>query len=197
MVVWTIQTIDVYERLQKEKILYTDIALSNLYNMEDLGIEVNPFQKGYKWLAKRMEDKIGKPVKATFPWWAWYIRNMRHSKPDLREGGYATRGEKMVCIELEIPDKEVVLTDFDLWWFCISDVWVSDATNDKEWEERDTWYESLSKDEQERLKIESWETVFDTHLDIRPWHERGKWVQATFWELRLDCVKNIQYFTAR
>lgn len=197
MIVWTIQTVDVYEKLLKEKVLYTNINLSSLYHMEDIGVADNPFQKGYDWLAKRMEEKIGRPEKATYPWWAWYKREMKHQRPDLREAGYGNRGEQLVCIELDIPDDEVVLSDFDLWWFCISDCWVSDATSDKEWDERDAWFDSLSKEEQERLKLQSWETIFDTNLDIRPWHERGKWVQATFWELRLSDVRDVKYFKAR
>lgn len=199
MRVWTIQPVEVYEKLLKEKELYVDISLSELYNMEEYGVlkEKNGFYKAYNWLSKRMEEKIGKPSNASFPWWAWYKRNMVHSKPDLREAGYAKKGEKLVCLELELPDSEVLLSDFDAWWFCISDLWKSGATSDKEFDELEEWYSKLSKEEKERLKIESWEDIFDIHFDRRPWYERGKWVQANFWVLRLDDVKKVQYFTAK
>lgn len=197
MRLWTIQEPYVYDRLKEEQVLHVDITLSNLYNMEDIGVVDNPFQKAYKWLSERMEKKIGKPAGTEFPWWAWYKRNMRNSKPDLREGGYGTPGQQMVCMELEIDKSRVVLSDFDLWHFCISDFWISDATSSEEWDKKDAWFDSLSKEEQEDLKLKSWEQIFDTHLDVRSWHERGQWVQATFWELRLEDVVKVQYFKAR
>lgn len=197
MRLWTIQETSVYDRLKKDKVLHVDIDLSNLYHMEDIGVEDNPFQRAYQWMSMKMEEKIGKPADVQFPWWAWYKRNMRNSKPDLREGGYGTPGTTMVCMELNIDESRVVLSDFDLWHFCISDMWISDATSNEEWDKRDSWYESLGKDEQEALKLQSWETIFDTHLDVRSWHERGQWVQATFWELRVEDVVKVQYFRVR
>lgn len=194
MTIWTIQPAAVYEELKKRRIMYTDISLSPLYHMEDIGVTDNPLQKGYDWLAKRMEEKIGKPGKASYPWWAWYKRHGKHKKPDLREAGYAEKGERCVCMELEIPDGEVVLSDFDLWWFCISDCWFSGAADDDGLDRLDSWFKSLDKGAQERLKLESWETVFDIEPDQ---YGRGSWVQATFWELRLADVKNVVYFTAR
>jgi hypothetical protein len=210
MLVWTIQPVEVYEKLKQEQVLYTDISLSSCYNLDDEvaeearqdGIELpldrkSTFKKGYDWLVKRMEEKIGRPEQAKFPWWAWYKRNLSHMKPDLRESGYGERGRKCVCLELEIPDDSVVLSDFDLWWYCISDIWYNNAHNEKESDELDDWYDSLSREEQEKLKLESWDTVFDTHFDPRPWYERGKWVQATFWELRLEQVRKLWYFTCK
>lgn len=194
MTIWTIQPAAVYEELKERRILHTDISRSSLYHMEDVGVMDNPFQKGYGWLAKRMEEKIGKPEKASYPWWAWYKRHGKHKKPDLREAGYAEKGERCVCLELEIPDNEVVLSDFDLWWFCIFDRWFPGNVDDKELNEREERFKCLDKDEQERLKLESWETVFDTEPDQ---YGRGSWVQATFWELRFSDVKKVVFFTAR
>lgn len=194
MRIWTIQPEAVYEALKEQKVLYTDISKSSLYHMEDIGVTDNPLQKGYGWLAKRMEEKIGKPEGASYPWWAWYKRHGKCKKPDLREAGYAEKGERCVCLELEVPDSEVVLSDFDLWWFCISDCWFSGAADDDGLDRLDSWFRSLDKGTQERLKLESWETVFDIEPDQ---YGRGSWVQATFWELRLADVKKAVYFTAR
>lgn len=194
MTIWTIQPAAVYEELKERKVLYTDISKSALYHMEDVGVTDNPMQKGYDWLAKRMEEKIGKPDGASYPWWAWYKRKGKHRKPDLRETGYAEKGERCVCMELEVPDDGVILSDFDLWWFCISDRWFSGAADDDELDRLDGWFKSLDADEQERLKLESWEAVFDTEPDQ---YGRGSWVQATFWELRLADVRKAVYFTAR
>lgn len=191
MKIWSIQPESVYKKLLDEKILYTDISLSNFFN------DSVKFQKGYNWLSKRMEDKIGKPEKTQYPWWAWYKKNMKHSKPDLRESGYGNKGENLVCLELELPEEKVVLTDFDLWWFCISDYWISNATSDKEFNEKEEWFNKLKPDEQEKLKIQSWETIFEVELDTKPWHEKGQWVQATFWELNLKDVREVRYFKAR
>lgn len=61
MRIWTIQPEAVYEALREQKVLYTDISKSPLYHMEDVGVMDNPFQKGYDWFARRMEEKTGKP----------------------------------------------------------------------------------------------------------------------------------------
>lgn len=210
MKIWTIQPVYVYDKLREEKVLYTDITKSSCYNFSDFlcnelkkdNIEVDEsdftvFNVAYDWLKDRMSEVIERPSNATYPWWGWYKRNMRNSKPDLRESGYANKGEQLVCMELELEESNVLLSDFDLWHFCISNSFIPDVDNEAEFDAQYDWFESLSKEEQEKEKFKSWETIFDTHLDFRPWHKRGKWVQATFWELRLEDVKKVEYFKAK
>lgn len=198
MRVWTIQPEGIYERLREQGTLYTDISLSPLYGPVD-GTKDSPvchtLRAAYGWLAGRMEEKIGKPEGASYPWWAWHTRKGRHAKPDLREAGYGQRGERLVCLELELLEAEVVLSDFDLWCLCVSGFRIPGAPEGS-WEEADeeeARYRALAQKEQERVKLESWEAVFGA----RPGSGADSWIQATFWELRLADVRKTVYFTAR
>ena len=51
----------------------------------------------------------------TLPVWAWYQWEGVRKKPDLRKERWANgfEGEEFVCLECDIPDEEVVLSDFD------------------------------------------------------------------------------------
>ena len=56
------------------------------------------------------------------------------------------------------------------------------------------WFDSLSDEEKEIVKRKSWEQIFDVI------HEDGTttmYIQATFWELRLEYVKNVRFFKGR
>lgn len=198
MRVWTIQPEGVYERLREQGTLYTDISLSPLYGSVD-GTEDGPvchtLRTAYGWLTERMEEKIGKPEGASYPWWAWHTRKGRHAKPDLREAGYGQRGERLVCLELELPEGEVVLSDFDLWGFCVSGFQIPGVPegSGEEANEEEARYRVLAQKEQERVKQESWEAVFG----VMPEAGADIWIQATFWELRLAEARKAVYFTAR
>lgn len=157
----------------------------------------HPLRKAYGLLAGRMEEKTGKPEGASYPWWAWHTRRGKHAKPDLREAGYGQRGEKLVCLEL--LDREVVLSDFDLWWYCISDLRIPDIldSDEAEMEKEEAWYKSLGQEEQECVKLKSWEAMFDAEPGVEDPDGTGSWIQATFWELRLAEVRKVVYFTAK
>ena len=41
-----------------------------------------------------------------------------------------------------------------------------------------------------------WQKIFDVEPEKSDWGAKGAYVQATFWELRADMVRDIKYFTA-
>ncbi len=175
MVLWTIQSKEVYERLQNDGIYTCDENKSSL-------LEYKEFQKAYEWLTKKMEQKIGHS-NVKYPVWAWYSSDGKHKKPDLRLSGYGERGEELVCLEIEIPDEKVVLSDLDLWHFVLGDMYLFDE--DEELED----FEEASKEKKEA----SWDKIFvdkDRTLENR-------YIQATFFELRAENVKKVQFFKAR
>lgn len=184
--------------MPKQGVLHTDISLSPLYGPVD-GVVCHPLRKAYGWLAGHMEEKVGKPEGALYLWWVWHTRREKHRKPDLREAGYGQRGEKLVCLELKMPDKEVILSDFDLWCLCISDFRIPGAidSDEAEMEKEEVWYKSLGQEEQERMKLNSWEALFDVEPGVEGPDGTGSWIQAAFWELRLANVRKVVYFTAR
>jgi len=102
-------------------------------------------------------------------------------------------GENVV-IELEIPDDEVLLSDHEN-WHCVLNDWYLHDVNDEEgkWEENDAWFDNLPSDVKESVKRNSWEKIFDKDETDNDWD----FVQATFWELRVEQVKNVRRFTGR
>lgn len=189
MILWTIQPAEVVNILEQEKRFVCNPKLSE--NMPEL-------QDAYAWMVKQMDVRgIPHPEGLELPLWAYHTRHGKHKKPDLREKAYATPGQSCVCIEFEIPDEQVLLSDLDNWHFVLNNSWFDDSNNEEEWEELHRWFDGLDPQEQDRIKNESWQKVFDiTPIDTE-WMSQGMYIQATFWELRKDMVRKIQYFKAR
>ena len=60
----------------------------------------------------------------------------------------------------------------------------------------ETHYEALSPSEKRRMKEKNWERVFDLSPLNTDWMRRGYDIQATFWELRLEQVRDVRFFRA-
>lgn len=159
------------------------------------------FLDRYHWLNKHLNKKDPKPNGVEFPVWAWFRFDSKEKKPDLRHSCYSTRGEKMVCLELEVPDGKVLLSDFDLWHFPLNDWWLDecfhDGYNEDEYDKNQKWFKSLSDEEQREIKEKSWEQIFDIEPYENDWIRKGEYVQAVFWVLKKEYVKRAQYFVAR
>ena len=186
MRLWTVQPKDLYEKLLKEKVVRCRLELSEW-------VDDPNFRKAYDWMVLQMEQRIGKaPEGVQYPVWAWHTLAGQNKKPDLRGTEFRYYTGEQACIELEIPDHEVVLSDEGDWHIVLNDSYcVSDMENfDNEYE----WFDSLSDEEKEIVKRKSWEQIFDVM------HEDGTtamYIQATFWELHLEDVKNVRFFKGR
>ena len=187
MILWTSQEEAVYNELLKTGVYRCDL---NLSSMKDC-------REKYDWLVRQMKQRIGPPPdKVTYPVWAWYQQQGKHRKPDLRRERWEVGcdGERFACLEIEIPDREVLLSDFDAWCMLLSDFLISDT----EEEDRclEAQYEALSPSEKRRMKEKNWERVFDLSPLNNGWARRGYEIQATFWELRLEQVRDVRFFRA-
>lgn len=193
MRLWTIQPFIVLDILEQYGVFTA---------REDL-IAFPEFTTEYDWLCEHLEQKDKRPASVKYPVWAWHTFNGHHKKPDLRYNGHGQRGEKLACIELEIPDSKVLLSDFDLWHFVLNDYWIDPDVflpdyNDEQSDANDEKYNSLSAEQQQQVKLSSWETIFDVEQVMQSdWISRGKYIQAVFWELKMDYVKKVQIFTAK
>lgn len=187
MRLWTIQKLEVMESLERD----------GVYRMNTELCENHEFFDAYNWLNKHLEQKDSKPKNVSYPIWAWYRYNKKEKKPDLRESGYEKRGTKCVCLELEVPDEQVLLSDFNNWHYVLNDSWFDDSNNEEEWEALHNEYDKLSRSEKESLKIKSWDKIFDIELVENDWNGHGEYIQAVFWELKKEYVKKVQFFTAR
>lgn len=189
MRLWTIQPEEVYEILKKDGIFTCN---------QELAVYGEDFKTPYAWMTKKMDErKIPHPNNLTLPIWAWHTRNWKHKKPDLREAAYDKRGTKAVLLEVEIPDKEVLLSDYDEWHFVLNNSWIDDSENEEEWEELHEKFDKLPFTEREKLKKESWNKIFDVTPFESEWRTKGRYIQACFWELKLENVKKVQHFVCR
>lgn len=191
MRLWTIQPKEVYEQLINNGYVTCDPTLA--HNIVD-----NSFTKAYKYIVKLMQSRgIVKPSNVDYPIWAWHTYNWKHHKPDLRTLKFGKRGDKKLCIELEVPDNEVLLTDFDAWHFVLNDCYFDTSTNEKEYDRQHDWFDRLPAKQRERVKIRSWERITDVSKFKSDWISRGAYVQATFFVLKAEYVRKVQEFTCR
>ena len=205
MRLWTIQHINAYENLLKYEVL---TANEDYFSLE------SDFRQAYDWMARRMRDKgIISPVSVNYPLWAWYQWEGKRKRPDMRQKGYASRGEKIALLTIEINEKDCLLTDFDLFHFVLN-YWYL-PNDEKNGDEFENLYESLgfswhdlqdisiTSDEMKKLRAiieSSWERVFDLESEDEGYifgKNSAKSIQATFWELHLSQVVKAEFFTAR
>jgi hypothetical protein len=101
------------------------------------------------------------PEGATYPFWAWHTIEWKHQKPDLRRTEFRAYRGNQVCLELEIPDNMVLLSNEDMWHIVLNDGYYSDCSNEREVEIEDRWFENLSPDKQIVVKVKSWEKILN------------------------------------
>lgn len=111
----------------------------------------------YNRLVLQMKKRIGDPPEGViYPVWAWHTQCSKRHKPDLRSERWANGydGEKFVCLEIEVPDEQVLLSDFDLWSLILLD---SIITETEEEDHKLTGiYKELTPQKQLEMKYENW-----------------------------------------
>ena len=189
MRLWTIQPVEIYEQIKRDGRYTFDYEKSD--NARD-------FAKQYKWLEHEM---FARGIEKSHPddslVWAWYIYGGRRHKPDLRHSAYDARGTKSVCMEIEIPDSQVLLSDFGSWHYVLNNWYLGNSENESEWEKEQEWLDSLLPGERQKQIESSWQKVFDIAPYTSNWRSNGQYVQATFYNLFLDDIKKVQHFTCR
>lgn len=192
MKLWTIQPIEILEEINEK-----GYFCCNETKAENITGDFS-FKSAYDWLVPEMEKRIGKkPNNINYPIWAWHTRDWKRKKPDLRFSAYDKKGTKCVCLEIEIPDNEVVLSDFSAWHFVLNNMYLDDSKNEFEWDKYQKEFNILSQSEQEIAKRNSWQKIFNVTPIKTDWIENGRFIQATFWKLKKENIRKIQYFTAR
>ena len=179
----TIQPISVWQVLQSTGVYRADET--KIWMLED-------FRQAYAWLVEEMEQRIGpRPSGVCWPVWAWYKTNGQIGRVDLRRREHWTF-EPSVCIDFEMPDDQVVLTDFDA-WHCVLNNWAC-VENEAEANLFDRLEKTLSSEAFQQRKKETWQRIFrlDPHEDYY-WSGKVEDIQATFWELRLKDVTGVRH----
>ena len=99
-----------------------------------------------------------------------------------------------LVLEMEIPDTDVLLTDYTMWHSVLNDFlnfkvnYVEDISYE-EWnilsEKELEYYNSLSAEAGRLYKEKSWKRVICSQMD------NYKFIQATFWELKKSQIKKV------
>lgn len=200
MKLWTVQSIQWYEELQEKGTVYGDKN----------HVEID-FVRSYRWIMQKMTAQIGKPPHHDcFPIWAWFqYENAKKRKPDLRHTSLLPKGTRGVCIEFDKDEKEVLLSDFDLWHAVLNKHLIS--KNETEEFAFELELQQLDKQNDGQLNfvqlparmqrkiINSWDNVLDLafHSADYPYSQAEKSIQATFWSLSISEVTSVKYFIAR
>lgn len=197
MKLWTIQTPDVWQTLQSQ----------GVYRATEQGIPDESFEKPYRWMIQQLAQHVQRPAKCYWPIWAWHQWEDRGKrKPDLRASSHLEKGKTGVRMEIEVDEAKVLLSDFDLWHYVLN-YWYL-PTTEKEGEDFEaevkrhglSFYETKPLPFPYHNRIEnSWKKIFDLDWSAKDisCKRDHKSIQAVFWELRVDQVKNVDVFTAR
>ena len=192
MKLWTIQPAEIYNQIINEGHYRFDDKISENTAWR------NECPEAYDWLVSKMIKRIGPPPKGIIsPVWAWYIHNFKRKKPDLRKSEYGSKGESMVCLEIDIPDNEVVLSDEEAWYFVMNNQYLSSATCEEAYNRDISQFEKLPEYKKHEAMIASWQNIFDIESFDNGFTATGRFVQATFWELKAEQIRKVKYFTAR
>ena len=187
MILWTIQPEEVYKLLLQDGVFRCDFSRSKFPE----------WKKQYDWLVAQMIKRIGKrPFGVSYPIWAWFKWEGKRKRPDLRRErwGNGWKGARNVRLEIDVPDADVLLSDFDAWNGIMNNGLLSDTEEEDEELERE--YLALSDKGRKAMKDKNWERVFDVAPFKNKWTSRGDSVQATFWELRKEYLREATPFVS-
>jgi hypothetical protein len=158
MRVWSLQPLAVYDKLRAAGTLHVDPALCPALTGPEPWLEM---LEAYTWVAGQMTRRgVTPPPGVTLPWWAWHTIDWEQHKPDLRRREYRGYNDQ-VCLELELPDTEVVLTDFWAWNAVLGQHYLGDASSTAEYDAEQAWLDTLSDEDRRSTVVESWQKVFD------------------------------------
>lgn len=177
MILWSIQPREVYN----------SIIETETYRCDPNQIKLTEFKPYYDWLVKRMTERIGHaPEDVTYPVWAWYMWEGERGVPEPWEDDTADN----VAIELDVPEDQVLLSDFDGWNLILNDALISwDQDEDRALKEL---YDSLGDRDKKAMKQKNRERVFDLHPVDNGWTTNGSSIQATMWELKREYIQVVE-----
>ena len=187
MELWSIQPESVFQEILSTGKYRCDITKSQMQNC----------MEQYGWLVQQMTYRIGPPPEGVgYPVWAWYQWDENRKRPDLRSErwGNGRKGDRFVLMELDIPEQDVLLSDFDSWSIILLHGFL--ANSEEECLQLEAQYDSLPKEQQRILQRKNWERAFDISPFRSDWTTRGRSVQATFWELRKEQILSVNSFVA-
>ena len=155
------------------------------------------YKQPYAWMISQMDKRLGKRPKnaGSTPVWAWKLW-CNKERPDLRRSAHLCKGTEGAMVRFEIPDRSVLLSDFDFWHACLNDWYLS--LSEREYDRMHEVFKNLPMDKVNKLKERSWIRMFNLKLNRQDnWWGTLDSVQATFWVLEKDMIQKTWFFKAR
>jgi hypothetical protein len=194
MRLWTIQPIEVWQRLQQQKTLLVDPTHPDFLEKDEHRFAA------YQWMREQMTRRLP-TYEGNYPWWAYDY------KLDLRAQRFYTYppNERWVRLELEIPLDKVLLSAYGAWHYVLNRWYLPYATEEESYQREgdawdaeakahgvDTYQNSLPFPEpwESRMRA-SWERIFD--VDVL---REANTIQATFERLELAEVVRVTEFVS-
>lgn len=189
MIVWTFQPASIMEEIERTGTFRCDPSRS--FNLT----KENSLKRQYAWLMEQMEKRIGRrPEGVSYPVWAWHTWEFGRRMPDPDSGAFLESREQKIALTLDLPEDRMVLTDFDAWQLVMNSSFLSDVIEtEEEFEKQLSWLVGLSEEELLKETERSWQRVFDVEPYDSDTFSRGRYVQATFWEIRKEYIREIRY----
>lgn len=167
MKLWTSQSAAAWAELQSKGVLRAPFSVTTAADPD-----WDYFKEPYNWMREQMIARSILPPQDhqdIYPLWAWRDHVVAFEEWARHKRRPKFWGPQNVLLEVDIPDNQVLLSDYELWHLVLNG---SHATP----EERAEW---------PRLVLDlSWEDPY--------YRSANPLVQATFWELRMDQVRVIE-----
>ena len=141
MRIWTTQSLSLWNQLQEQGVAYANTAKS---------LGTGDYKEAYEWMAAQMVKRVGPaPLpEVRFPLWGWQqvgsYKKEYHGSLSVCDGN----GEEYVFIAADIPDDQLLLSDF-YWWHAVLNHTYADMLKHK------------NEPDEEAAIIRSWDNIFD------------------------------------
>ncbi|MCM2980006.1 DUF3841 domain-containing protein [Niallia circulans] len=140
------------------------------------------FLPSYRWMIEQMGKRLNH--NGSYPIWLWT------TKPNLQSEGHFNKGTKAVCLTVEIPENQILFSDFSA-WHCVLNNGFCPMT-----EEEDTLFDDGKLT---ITKEQSWERIFDLAKlrNSEMWNNGDQIVQGVTPIIQKEQIVNIEYFIAK
>lgn len=207
MRLYTVQPRFVYERLREEGVYQAEPKKNPESSLNDK--DFSQWRIAYDWLCEQMVSRgLVRPAPDVYPVWAWrQWAGPQRPCPDLRTSSLKSwaESERHVLLTLEVPDAEVLVTDYDAWHWCLN-YWFYGTQKEAQAFERqckqrgESYYRQkplVSADLDQQVR-DSWAQVMDLERSRRLTGSKktDQVLQATFWSLKAGHVREAVEFGA-
>ncbi len=204
---YSVQPRFVFDRLRIEGVYQAEPLKNPESSLNDR--DCSQWRMAYDWLVEQMVNRgMARPGPEVYPVWAWHQwAGPGRPCPDLRTSSlksWAER-ERHVLLTLNVPDHEVLVSDYDAWHWCLNYWFYGTQREAQAFERRckqqgQSYYRNkpLGSAELHHEVRASWAQALDIERSRRLTGSKksNQVLQATFWTLKHEHVVSAVEFGA-